>query len=124
MNTSTTTPNNKGSVPRRVDILSLASGLRCKPGDLAIVVDCAFPEVLGAIVEIVRPYGFDEKGKFLWDVKTTGRSLRVVDIVTNRELPPSNVFAAYDNCLRPLRGDELEETTEESDVRIAEQEMH
>jgi hypothetical protein len=124
MNTSTTTPSNKGSAPRRIDILALASGLRCKSGALAIVVQCGFPEALGAIVEMVCPYGFDEEGKFLWDVKTTGRSIRVVDLNTNREMPPANLFAAYDYCLRPLRGDELEESTEESDVRIAEQEMH
>jgi len=47
--------------------------LNCSVGDLAITVNCAFPQNLGKIVRILSPIGFDEwqgfsEPLFTWNV--------------------------------------------------------
>lgn len=73
---STITPNNKGAA--RTDILSLASGLRCKPGDLAIVGGRhTFKENLGCIVEIIAAAYISDQFGFLWSVRSVGRPMKM-----------------------------------------------
>lgn len=107
------------------NIVKLASGLRCKPGDLAIVGGNSYIENLGCIVEVIRPMGpipgFEDV--FIWEIRSTGRAMKTKTAITE-EIRFVEVCGSPDRCLTPITGLPLEESTEESDVRIAEQEMH
>src|SRR6202012_6006531 len=98
-NTSTTGAARKNTRPTKSDFLSLASGLRCRPGDLAVIVSGNSLDGIGAIIEVISPYSIDEEG-FLWHARTKGRPLNCVDIRTHIPLPPTTEFVIYDCCLR------------------------
>lgn len=109
----------------RINIVKLASGLRCKPGDLAIVGGRSFAENLGCIVEVLRPMGPVPgwEDVFIWEVRSTGRSQKTEGAIGD-QIGFHEVCGTPDSCLTPITGLPLEESTEETDVRIAEQEMH
>lgn len=103
----------------------ISSGLRCKPGDLAIVGGQAYIENHGCIVEVLRPMGpvpgWDDV--FIWEVRSMGRAQKTTAAITGTIIF-SEICGCPDRSLTPITGLPLEESTEESDVRLAEQEMH
>lgn len=110
MKNSTITPNNKGAA--RTDILSLASGLRCKPGDLAIVGGrYSFEENLGCIVEVISAACIDEDG-FCWHIRSTGRALMAK--FNNGHIGFSIEAIAPDYTLTPINGIPVEDAEDAS----------
>lgn len=118
-NISTAAGGRKGDVRPQFNLSSLASGLRCRPGDLAIITSAAFPEAIGAIVEVIKAAQFDTDGKFLWHVKSCGRKIRVIHTDTREEMLPHHDFLVWDGQLTPIKGlpaDECE--LEDADVGL------
>lgn len=111
---------NRGCV--MANLLSLASGLRCRPGDLAIVTYSSCPENIGAIVEILKPACIPEEYGFEWSVVSVGRELRWFS--NNGKTGVSRYVDCPDSVLLPISGNRLNESTEESDLRIVEEEVH
>lgn len=86
--------------------------MRCKVGDLAVVVRAAVPENLGALVEVI------EKGfKCDWRIQSLRPLRRSISLFTRRITPhmPYEILECYDNQLRPIRDSEGEDET----IRIA-----
>lgn len=100
--------------PERTDILSLASGLRCKPGDLAIVGgNRVFDENLGCVVEIIEAAGiFDDFG-FCWRVRSVGRPMKVIDKDDRSKVWFNTEGVSPDRCLTPIKGIPAEDAEDE-----------
>lgn len=104
--------------------LKTPSAPRCKVGDLAIVCGNAFDENLGCIVEVLRPMapipGWEDI--FIWEIRATGQKLKTKTAIT-ADIGFHKVCGSPDRCLIPIVGLPLDESAEESDVRIAQAEM-
>lgn len=114
MNTSTTDRNRKGDArPQPFGILSLASGLRCKPGDLAIVTGKdAFDENLGCIVEVISAAYISDMHGFMWNIRSVGRPMKIVNPDTQRA-SFAEAGVGPDSCLTPINGISLDDAEEE-----------
>lgn len=77
--------------------------LRCKVGDLAIIIQSPFTENLGAIVE-VREGPFVELGAPYWRVVSTGRLLKF-EWIESGETAFDTKVCAFDEQLKPIRPD-------------------
>lgn len=76
--------------------------LRCKPGDLAVVVwSPCYPENLGALVEVLRPCD-PVQGLPAWFVETQGRPLAGCHDWSGQDTT-SRVVRCPDRALRPIR---------------------
>lgn len=71
--------------------------MRCKVGDLAILIGPRLPENLGALVEVLRPW---EREPNHWWVRSLSGPLRRCD--GKRHLEGN----AADACLHPIRGND------------------
>lgn len=103
----------------RVDIFKLASGLRCKVADLAIIVSSRWTENIGAIVEILAADTIDGDG-FNWTVKNTGRRLWGTD-VNGVERGDWKTIISPDSWLLPVTGlpfEDLVETDVEDHLHV------
>jgi hypothetical protein len=101
------------------DVFKLSSGLRCKPGDLAIIVSSEFPENIGAIIEIEK--SADAWGKshgYDWEAKSVGRKIKGRDLKSNVECSFTEIYCV-DYRLVPVTGLPLDETTEVEDGVLA-----
>jgi len=99
------------------------SAPRCKVGDLAILTRSAHPENIGLIVEVVRLTKFDDEGA-LWHVISRGRPIRLVYLDDSSDAGYKQESKhTPDSALMPITGIALDESAEETDVRIAEAEM-
>ncbi|KAE8757333.1 hypothetical protein FSO04_24240 [Paraburkholderia madseniana] len=81
--------------------------MNCKPGDLAILTRCPWPENIGAIVEVLECNVelTAALGDHIWRVKTTGRNLRARDLHTGTlRLFDGGNLSARDSQLRPISG--------------------
>lgn len=87
--------------------------LRCKVGDLAVVVSGYFPENLGAIVEVKEgPMFTKDTGLPYWLVVSTGRLLKYARIPSMSTAYSPEGFA-LDKGLLPIRpGGEDKEVVE------------
>jgi hypothetical protein len=103
-NTSITVPGRKDDArPRPFSIVSLASGLRCEPGDLAIVGGKdAFEENLGCIVEVIAAAYISDEHGFMWSVRSVGRPLMQYDGSGGTRFAPTGY--APDSHLTPIKG--------------------
>lgn len=76
--------------------------MRCRQGDLAVIVRSLFPaENLGRMVTIVRP----GDGAYDWEVLSVGGPLRAVSTLTGLETS-SRLIHMNDSQLRPIRDQE------------------
>lgn len=78
--------------------------LNCRVGDLAIIVNCEFPENIGAIVEVVAPGApslLAIPGLPYWHVVSKGRLLKVRS--WRYGVRHCHDPYVYDYQLRPLR---------------------
>jgi hypothetical protein len=79
--------------------------LRCKPGDLAIVIASCYQENIGAIVRVLELH-HDTK----WRVRVAGPPLSAADAAgflwRTDQLPSSCAVIVRDSSLQPIRGGE------------------
>ncbi len=76
-------------------------GLRCRPGDLAIVTKCSVPERIGLIVRVVErrgDFGYD------WLTEVQGSGVRGRDVTTG-EVARCGYLLLHDNSLTPIKGE-------------------
>lgn len=101
--------------PERTNILSLASGLRCKIGDLAIVGGKrAFKENLGCIVEVIGVAFMSDEHGFCWQVRSVGRPMKMAAPCDQSKVWFDNEGVAPDSCLTPIKGIPLDDAEDES----------
>ena len=81
------------------------SAPRCRPGDLAIVVESYNPENLGRIVKVVRPHqpsgplGMHDQEP-IWDIESDSLMVWTVGETVYKQ----RVGPCPDNQLQPIRG--------------------
>lgn len=85
------------------------SNLRCRPGDLAIIISSMYSNLIGRIVNVESPYA--EQGK--WNVRLTGTPALGLVIGTNT-LIVTDEWVFKDSSLLPLRAENCEEEVEEA----------
>lgn len=106
-------PPVRGVTPEKPSILRLASGLRCAPGDLAIVGGKdAFDENLGCIVEVVGAGYMHEMHGFLWAIRSVGRPLKMY-ASNGKDMKFALDGYAPDSCLTPIKGTPLDDAEDE-----------
>lgn len=86
--------------------------MNCRPGDLAVVVVCIWPENIGGIVRVIAPTGDYhpvagpewqlETMQAMWTLEPGNRKMRV---------GAGYITHAYDGQLRPLRAAEGDDET-------------
>lgn len=90
------------------------SALRCKPGDLAVVIT-SFAGNEGKFVEVIRSLGVHPfwRGEYwcngqghVWLCKSAGSQIKAMYGASGMEMPIA------DNCLRPIRPSAEPESTE------------
>lgn len=88
--------------------------MRCKQGDLAVIVAPRHKENIGALVEVLRLDG-GTGGAPLWLVRSLGRPL-----LRGRRIHSRDMFGRiHDAGLRPIRPDPIPETVTD-DIEVPE----
>lgn len=77
-----------------------ASGLRCRPGDLAIVTKCGVPGRIGLLVRVVERCA---EGTHDWLTELQGPGVVAQDIVTGQTMMCREALM-YDWNLTPITG--------------------
>lgn len=83
--------------------------LRCRPGDLAVIVTAENLENIGALVEVIGPPGaatgsLSGDPGFLWWVRAVGRPMTY--LFRDGRVERFHEGPAPDAFLRPIRGDD------------------
>jgi hypothetical protein len=78
--------------------------MRCKPGDLAIIVRARWPENLGALVEVLARSEHVDRD---WFIRSIGRPLTGTD--EDGRIGTATEGHIMDSDLRPIRGDRVTE---------------
>lgn len=80
--------------------------MNCKPGDLAYIVESAFPENLGRVVEVIDAYGMFRDEGFCWNIRANS------PLTGEGEIDGTIMFLCegfiQDACLRPISGVPIE----------------
>ena len=86
----------------------MGTHVRCRPGDLALVVDAINPENIGQIVEVLsaatgRPFKLKEQGH-AWQVRCPGGYAGLHYSYSDGRVVVHNEGPALDSALQPIRG--------------------
>lgn len=92
-----------------------AAGLRCKPGDLAIVTKCGVPGRIGLLVRVV---GRSADGIHDWLTELQGPGVMARSVVTGK-LARRTRALMYDWNLTPITGLDLQRQTAHQDQEPA-----
>lgn len=95
--------------------------MRCKQGDLAVIVnviDKRFSENIGKIVRCVRLWGEAEMYGWVWEIESQGQPIKVINSETKTWGYDMQALHSDEN-LRPIRG-EKEVRAEEIFIPIEE----
>ena len=86
--------------------------LRCKPGDIAVIIGGGFIENIGRMVRVLGPcHPLDSTLRGAdWDVELL-QTTKVDTMFSETEAPPGCVAACADCILRPIRDGEGEDET-------------
>lgn len=76
------------------------TGLRCRPGDLAIVTKCGVPERIGLLVRVLQRCS---NGTHDWLVELLGPGV-LAPGVTTRRITTRNRALLRDSSLTPIKG--------------------
>jgi hypothetical protein len=85
--------------------------MNCKPGDLAIIVNCDFPANIGKLVSVLRPadmndyhLGPNENDGFLWECETLSDGIIGWDEGDSYSANKAGgLIALTDSYLKPIR---------------------
>jgi hypothetical protein len=85
--------------------------MKCRPGDLAVVIAAVNESNIGLIVRVLRPYDKALDGRFNWTVPAWIVEGSTVMIWANDEVTiKGTIGPALDEQLRPIRGPEAKPT--------------
>ncbi len=91
------------------------SDLRCRPGDLAVVVETYnFPENIGTCVDVIAPNVDPKYPDFEWVVRIHGPMTDVAGYAW----PAGTIGPAKDSTLKPIRPPAPEKKTEALDELV------
>ncbi|PXW18431.1 hypothetical protein [Paraburkholderia caballeronis] len=90
--------------------MAKAKSLRCRPGDLARVIESIYPALVGRIV-FVEAWGAHDR----WNVTLLGEPFFGFALVTGSPIL-GNKTMFYDSSLMPLRGDTPDMSTQKPEA--------
>lgn len=79
--------------------------MNCKPGDLAMIVKDEKSENLGKLVRVIGKCHLCEEGEWLCEALCNIQSEYFYTGLPYMTVPGEDVWI-YDNCLRPIRGND------------------
>lgn len=92
----------------------MSAYLRCRPGDLAVIVNCVNPENLGLIVRVIGRWlpNHDDWAPAAnlceWEIEATSQRIMTMNLLGEKLFWKR--CPAPDSGLQPIRGDRVDDT--------------
>lgn len=83
--------------------------MNCKPGDLAYIVGCVFPENNGRVVEVLSAFGPSKDGDFCWLFHSSAKLHGTCEVTGQRIFVQDGIV--LDSILRPISGVPVDDET-------------